>query len=127
MDSADCTVPGLLARAVERFGDSEAIVDRSVEPHVRLTYSALADEARATAKALVAAGVESGDRVAIWAPNIWEWPVTLLGIHLAGATVVPLNTRYKGSEAADIIRRSGAKLLFTVQGFLGNDYVSMLD
>ncbi len=127
LDSADCTVPGLLARAVERFGDSEAIVDRSVEPHVRLTYSALADEARATAKALVAAGVEPGDRVAIWAPNIWEWPVTLLGIHLAGATVVPLNTRYKGSEAADIIRRSGAKLLFTVQGFLGNDYVSMLD
>jgi len=127
LDSADCTVPGLLARAVERFGDREALVDRSVEPHVRLTYAQLSDEARATAKALIAAGLEPGDRVAIWAPNIWEWPVTLLGVHLAGGVLVPLNTRYKGSEAADIIRRSGAKLLFTVQGFLGNDYVSMLD
>ena len=127
LDPANLTVPGLLARAVERFGDREALVDLSVDPPVRLTYAQLADEARATAKALIAAGVEHGDRVAIWAPNIWEWPVTLLGLHLAGAVLVPLNTRYKGSEAAFILNRSGAKVLFTVQGFLGNDYVSMLD
>ena len=127
LDSENLTVPGLLARAVERFGDNEAIVDLSVEPPVRLTFAQVADEARATAKALMATGVGPGDRVAIWAPNVWEWPVTLFGIHLAGAAVVPLNTRYKGSEAAYIINRSGAKVLFTVQGFLGNDYVSMLD
>ena len=121
------TTPGLLARAVELFGDREALVDLSVEPAVRLTYAELATEAVATARALVAAGVQPGDRVAIWAPNIWEWPVTLLGLHMAGAVLVPLNTRYKGSEAAYILQRSGAKLLFTVEGFLGNHYVSMLD
>lgn len=127
LDLADLTVPGLLARAVERFGDAEAVVDLSADPPVRLSFRELSNEARATAKALIAAGVEPGDRVAIWAPNIWEWPVTLLGIHLAGGVLVPLNTRYKGSEAAFILNRSRAKVLFTVQGFLGNDYVSMLD
>ena len=121
------TVPGLLARAVERFGDSEALVDASVEPTVRLSYRELADRSRAMARALVAEGIEPGDRVAIWAPNIWEWPVALLGLHLAGAVLVPLNTRYKGSEAAYILGRSRARLLFAVEGFLGNHYVSMLD
>ena len=39
----------------------------------------------------------------------------------------PLNTRYKGAEAAYILRASGARILFTVQGFLGTDYPAMLD
>jgi HIP---CoA ligase len=64
--------------------------------------------------------------VAIWAPNIAEWVVALFGLHRAGAVLVPLNTRYKGTEAAYILGRSGARLLCTVEGFLGNDYVSML-
>ena len=71
--------------------------------------------------------VQAGDRVAIWAPNCWEWVVALLGLQSAGAVLVPLNTRYKALEAVDILRRSRARMLFTVEGFLGNDYVSMLD
>ena len=58
------------------------------------------------AAALIATGIEPGDRVAIWAPNCWEWVVALLGLQSAGAALVPLNTRYKGVEAADILRRS---------------------
>ena len=127
------TIPNLLRSVAAAHPDREAVVDPSVDPSaesddgvMRLSYAELADRAEATARALVAAGVEPGDRVAIWAPNIWEWPVTLLGLHLAGAVLVPLNTRYKGFEAAEILGRSGAKVLFTVEGFLGNDYVSML-
>src|SRR5690606_34839315 len=63
---------------------------------------------------------------AIWAPNCWEWVVALFGLQSAGAVLVPLNTRYKGIEVAHILRRSRARILFTVEGFLGNDYVSML-
>jgi acyl-CoA synthetase (AMP-forming)/AMP-acid ligase II len=74
----------------------------------------------------MAAGIAPGDRVAIWAPNIWEWVVALLGAQSAGAVVVPLNTRYKGHEAGDVLARSGARVLVTVNGFLGNDYVRLL-
>jgi len=74
----------------------------------------------------MAAGLGAGDRAAIWAPNRWEWVVTMLGLHRAGVVVVPLNTRFKGEEAADILERSGARLLFTVRGFLGVDYPEML-
>ena len=92
----------------------------------RLTFAELWTEARHAAKAYVAAGVSPGDRVALWAPNIWEWPVALLGLQAAGAVAVPLNTRFKGAEAAYVLERSRARLLVTVDGFLGNDYVAML-
>jgi acyl-CoA synthetase (AMP-forming)/AMP-acid ligase II len=122
------TTPQLLAWAAATFGDQEALVDDSVEAGaIRLTYRELEARARSVARALIASGIEPGDRVAIWAPNIWEWPVTLLGLHMAGAVLVPLNTRYKGTEAAFILNRSRARALFTVEGFLGNNYVSMLE
>jgi acyl-CoA synthetase (AMP-forming)/AMP-acid ligase II len=121
------SIPALLRDAAERHGSTEALVDRSATPEVRLSFPELRDRVDAMARALVAHGIEPGDRVAIWAPNCWEWVVALLGLQSAGAALVPLNTRYKGMEAADILNRSRARLLFTVEGFLGNDYVSMLD
>ena len=62
---------------------------------------------------------DSGDRVAIWAPNIPEWVVSALGVHCCGAVLVPINTRMKGIEAGDILGRSGARLLFCIGDFLG--------
>jgi acyl-CoA synthetase (AMP-forming)/AMP-acid ligase II len=120
------TIPRLLRDVAERLPAHEALVDLSGDEPVRLAFAELRRRADEVAAGLVALGVEPGDRVAIWAPNCWEWAVALLGLQSAGAALVPLNTRYKGLEAADILRRSGAKVLFTVEGFLGNDYVSML-
>ena len=75
----------------------------------------------------MAAGIEPGDRVAIWAPNLHEWILAAIGLQSAGAVLVPLNTRYKGGEAAYILNKSGARILCTVAGeFLGNDYVSAI-
>ncbi len=117
------TLPNLVRDGAARHGDHPAIVDGD---HV-VTYAELADAATAAARAFIGAGVEAGDRIAIWAPNVWEWPVLLAGLHSAGAVLVPLNTRYKGSEAAHILRASRARVILTVEGFLGNDYVSMLE
>ncbi|MFM7068642.1 MAG: AMP-binding protein, partial [Actinomycetes bacterium] len=120
------TTAGLLADAVRRWGNAEAVVDLTDPERGRFSFTELADRVRATTRGMIAAGVEPGDAVAIWAPNCWEWVVALLALQSSGGVLVPLNTRYKGREAADILRRSRAKLLFTVEGFLGNDYVSML-
>jgi len=116
------TTARLWQDAVARFGDAEAIVDSDV----RLSWRALGERIEAAARAFLASGVEPGDRVAIWAPNVWEWPVALLGLQSVGGVLVPLNTRYKGPEAAYILGASRARVLVTVNGFLGNDYVSML-
>jgi HIP---CoA ligase len=116
------TLPGLVRAAAEAFADREAVVDGDT----RLTFAGLAAEVERCAAALVASGVEAGDRVAIWAPNGWRWVVAALGATAAGAVMVPLNTRYKGPEAGYILDRTRARLLFTQDGFLGIPYRSMV-
>jgi HIP---CoA ligase len=116
------TIPAVSAAAALRFGARLAIEDGTT----RLTYAELADEARAFGAALVASGIEPGDRVAVWAFNCSEWVVALLGLSQAGAVLVPINTRFKGAEAADLLARGRVRLLVTVTDFLGSDYVAML-
>ncbi len=123
------TIPALVEDAAARFGWTEAVID----PHgpggtvTRLTFDQLADEVAASTRAIVANGIERGDRVAVWAPNCAEWLIAALGAVAAGALLVPLNTRFKGAEAGYVLRQSGARILFTVRGFLGTDYPKMLD
>nr|WP_242453991.1 AMP-binding protein [Bailinhaonella thermotolerans] len=81
----------------------------------RLTLARLRERALRTARALIALGVRPGDRVAIWAPNSAEWAVTAFGAWDAGAVVAPVNARSKGAEAADLLARTGASVLFTTR------------
>ncbi|MFB4317655.1 FadD3 family acyl-CoA ligase [Actinomadura sp. 21ATH] len=116
------TIPALVEYAAAAHGDREALVDGDV----RWTYAELAARVRGAAHAAAARGVRPGDRVGIWAPNGRHWIVHALGLACAGAVLVPLNTRYKGAEAADILRRGRASALYTVNGFLGVDYPALL-
>ncbi|MDR2988247.1 MAG: AMP-binding protein, partial [Nocardiopsaceae bacterium] len=104
--------------AAERFGDEVAVA----EPRApALTYRELHDRVRDAARALIADGVEPGDRVAIWSPNTHHWVIAGLGALHAGATLVPVNTRFTGPEALDVIERSRARVLFVAGPFLGAD------
>jgi acyl-CoA synthetase (AMP-forming)/AMP-acid ligase II len=117
------SIPALLASAAERHAERLAVVDGATA----LTYRDLDAQARRFAAALIESGVGPGDRVAIWCFNCPEWIVAVLGIFAAGAVLVPVNTRFKGHEAADILRRSGVRTLVTVSDFLGTDYLTLLE
>lgn len=116
------SVPALVAYAAEHFGSAEAVVDGPL----RLSFIELAEQSIHLTRAIIAAGIEPGDRVALWAPNSARWILAALGSLGAGAVLVPLNTRFKGPEAAYVLRRSGARLLFSVGSFLGVRYPEML-
>ncbi|MEU4166443.1 fatty acid--CoA ligase family protein [Streptomyces sp. NPDC026665] len=115
-------VPGLVRSAAARFADREAVV----EGRTRVSYAELGARVERAAAACLANGVRAGDRVAIWAPNTLDWIVSALGAVSAGAVLVPLNTRFKGAEAAYVLARSRAKLLFVTGTFLGTSYVASL-
>src|SRR3954471_3533679 len=116
------TIPALVRASAERFPD----LDGLVEGDVRLAFPELAARIEETARAFMASGLQPGDRVGIWAPNTAEWVFAALGAISAGGVLVPLNTRFKGAEAAYVLGRSGARFLCTVTGFLDTDYVAML-
>jgi acyl-CoA synthetase (AMP-forming)/AMP-acid ligase II len=114
------SIPEMVLSAAARFGDAEAVVDGSL----RLSYVELADRIRRAAGAFRALGIEKGERVAVWAPNSAEWIIAAFGLVTAGGVLVPVNTRFKAEEAADVIVRSGAKAVLVQKGFLGADYTA---
>ncbi|GHF09605.1 FadD3 family acyl-CoA ligase [Streptomyces morookaense] len=116
------SIPRLVRTAAERYGDREAVV----EGRSRTGYRQLGERVERAAAACLAAGVEPGDRVAVWAPNTADWIVCALGAVTAGAVLVPVNTRFKGAEAAHVLARTRAKLLFVTGTFLGTSYVATL-
>ena len=108
------------ASTAERCGDIEAVIDGDR----RITYRQFVADFKRVTAALATSGIERGERVAIWAPNRYEWVVAAFGILGAGAAVVPVNTRFKANEVHYILERSGARVVFTVGEFLGMDYAA---
>ena len=121
--SLPLTIPAVLAAAAKATPDRVAIEN---EDGSRLTFSELLNACRRAAAAFVAYGIKPGDKIAIWAPNSAPWIMATIGVQMAGGILVPLNTRLKGREAAYILNRSGARILFTVRDFLKTDYPSLL-
>jgi acyl-CoA synthetase (AMP-forming)/AMP-acid ligase II len=116
------TIPRLVQASAVRYAEKSAVEDGDIQ----LSFAGLADAGLQAARAFCAAGVEPGDRVAIWAPNVAEWIVAAIGLQSAGAVLVTLNTRFKGAEAGYVLRKSGARILCTVGDFLDVNYVEAL-
>ena len=116
------TIPQLIKAAAECFDDHVFIDDNGY----KITFRQLHEQSRHVAAALMLRDFKRGDKAAIWAPNMHQWVVAAMGIQTAGGVLVTINTRYKGSEAADLLRRASASILFSVGDFLGTDYPKML-
>lgn len=116
------TIPHLAEEAARKWGDKPALI----EDGQTWSFDDLWAQTKGAASAFLASGIGKGDRVAIWAPNSREWIVAAIGVMTCGAAIVPLNTRLKGREAGDILRRTGARMLVTVSEFLGTDYAALI-
>jgi acyl-CoA synthetase (AMP-forming)/AMP-acid ligase II len=118
------TIPAAVIRAAHQFGDARAVADPL--DGVQLSYTELLDRVRTVARALIGDGVRPGDRVAICSPNTHHWIEAALGSLYAGAVLVPVSTRFTGTEMLDVIRRSNARALFVAGPFLGTDRLEQL-
>ena len=112
-------------RTVARFGDREALVDCAT--HRRWTYSELDVEVDELALGLMAAGVEKGDRVGIWAPNCAEWVVVQYATAKIGAVLVNVNPAYRSHELAYVVKQSGMRMLVSALSHKGSDYRAMVE
>lgn len=121
--SLDHTLPAVIAHVAARYGQTAFIVAENGET---TSFAAFWQKVRTLSRALIAHGIKSCDRVAIWAPNTPDWIVAASAIETIGAVMVPINTRFKGPEAAYVLNKTRARLLFTVGDFLGIDYGAML-
>jgi fatty-acyl-CoA synthase len=115
------TLTELLIRRVAAGG--VAIIDRD-----KFIYPTALDlESKRVAQGLHDLGVREGDRVALWLPNVPAWLTTFFACGRLGAIVVAVNTRFRSNELADIVGRSGAKVLIYWPGFRGIDFEGILN
>jgi fatty-acyl-CoA synthase len=119
------TIGENLERAVARFGDREALVVRHQD--VRLTYAELDARVNALARGLLAAELEQGDRVGIWAPNCAEWVLVQFATAKAGIVLVNVNPAYRTSELEYALRQSGCRMLVAARAFKTSDYAGMIE
>jgi fatty-acyl-CoA synthase len=120
---AGSTFGDALAWAAAAHGDREAVVTDTQ----RLTFRDLARRVRAFARGLVGAGIVPGEKVALWMSDRAEWLVARWAVPAIGAVLVPVNTRFRASDARYVLEQSDAATLIVEHGHRGVGYVAILD
>jgi fatty-acyl-CoA synthase len=119
------TIGADLEATVAEHGDAEALVD--VPTGRRWTYRELDAEVDRVARGLLDLGIERGDRVGIWSPNVAEWVFLQYATAKVGAILVNVNPAYRTSELEYVLNQSGARLLVAAPSFKTSDYAQMID
>src|SRR5690349_10947030 len=119
------TIGASLRRVAARYPDAEVLVD--VPAGRRWTYAAFDADTDTLARGLIAAGLEAGDRVGIWAPNCAEWVLLQYATAKAGVILVNINPAYRSHELSYALRQSGVRVLVSAERFKTSDYRAMVD
>ena len=119
------TIGENLGRTAAAHPGAEVLVD--LPTGRRWTYSAFDAETDILARGLIAAGLQAGDRVGIWAPNCAEWVQLQYATAKAGIILVNINPAYRSHEVAYALRQSGVRLLVSADRFKTSHYRAMID
>ena len=121
VDTDNTTIPELITWSVGEYADTTAVIDGEN----RISYAELGARVDQAARAMVESGIAPDDAVSVWAPNRWEWIVAALAASRAGAILVPVNTRFKGPEAAYVLSKARVRLLFVANQLTSGRRCSM--
>ncbi len=119
------TIGANFERIAAAHPDREALVE--VASGRRWTWQELNDDVDALARGLLAAGIEKGDRVGVWAPNCAEWTLTQYATAKVGAILVNVNPAYRTHELAYAVNQSGLRMLVSASSFKTSDYRAMVE
>ncbi len=119
------TIGANLDRTAAEHPGRDALVD--VPSGRRWTYSEFLADVELLAAGLLVAGVGTGDRVGIWAPNCPEWVLTQYATAKIGAILVNINPAYRTHELGFVLKQAGVSLLLSAQEFKGSDYAAMIE
>jgi len=109
---------------VQKFPEREALIVH--QQGIRLTYKALKKEVDTCAKALIACGLQKGDRVGIWSPNRMEWTILQFATAKAGIILVNINPSYRLHELKYALNQSGCKMIVLADQFKASNYSKLI-
>ncbi len=118
------TIGANFSRTAQAYADREALVEAATGR--RWTWAELQREVDIVAGGLIAAGLQPGDRVGIWAPNCAEWTIVQYATAEIGVILVNVNPAYRTHELAYVLQQSGLRLLVSATSFKTSDYPAMI-
>ncbi|UZE16224.1 AMP-binding protein [Pseudomonas sp. B21-054] len=118
------TIGQAFDQTVARYAEGEALVVR--HQALRYTWQQLADAVDLHARALLALGVKTGDRLGVWAPNCAQWCITQFASAKIGVILVNINPAYRASELEYVLQQSGCQWLVCAGAFKTSDYHAMV-
>lgn len=121
--SMKTTIGKLLEDKAKEHPDKEAIIFEGE----RMTYKELDEKAERLAHFLMKRGVERGDKVAIWLPNLPEWIVAWFAIPKIGAVVVPTDPWLKSGEIEYMFGDSDTKAVITTDKAGKYNFIEVLE
>ena len=113
----------LMDMQAERYGDKDAIVF----PEGRYSYQDIANYAQNISKALLALGVEPGDRVGYFLQECIDTIGIIIGAAKIGAITAPINSRFKTTELEQVIVHAGMKVIFTSSPAVATDFNGLIN
>ncbi len=121
----ETTIGQALDATARAHPDREALVESASGR--RWTWSELVQDVDLLARAFVASGVRTGDRVGIWAPNCAEWTLVQLATAKIGAILVNINPSYRTHELAYVVNQAGISTIVVAEKFRSSDYPAMVE
>jgi fatty-acyl-CoA synthase len=119
------TIGENLFKTCQKFPEREALI--SIHQNYKTTYAGLWQQVEEVARAFLAIGVQKGDRVALWAPNCYEWVLVQYATARIGAILVNINPAYRTSELAYVLGQSGTSVIVSAVSFKGSSYKAMIE
>lgn len=118
------TIGAMLDHIAATYPQHDALIVR--HQGIRWTYSELLQHVNACAQALLAIGVQPGDRVGIWSHNCYQWTLIQFATAKIGAILVNVNPSYRAHELEYALNQSETRFLFTADHFKDTSYRAML-
>ncbi len=125
MEIISKTIGDMLIETAEKFPDNEALIHTEIG--VRYSYGLFLWETERAARGLIGMGVQRGERVALWAPNIPEWFISQMAVARAGALLVPIDPGAEKEDLAYILKQSGSRTMIMARGEEDAEYVELID
>ncbi|MBP3858501.1 MAG: AMP-binding protein, partial [Pseudomonas sp.] len=118
------TIGQAFDRTAARYPQGEALVVRHQQQ--RYTWAQLARVVDLHARALLALGLQAGDRLGVWAPNGAEWFISQFASAKIGVILVNINPAYRLSELEYVLKQSACQWLVCAEAFKTSNYHAML-
>ncbi len=106
------SMPAVLKENAQKYPEMTAISYKKKGAFISLTYRQFYERVLLLARGLRKAGMQPGDRVAIFSENRLGWAISDFGIQSAGGITVPIYATNTGDQAAYVINHSGASIIF---------------